>query len=57
MYDDAGVYTEPLLRAWGLHYELVESDDDVQKIGAAARWAREHHAPAVVLIAGEYTSE
>lgn len=54
MIDSAGVYTEPILRAWELHYELVESGDDVHRISEAARWAREQRAPAVVLMGREY---
>jgi len=52
--DSAAVYLEPILRAWGLAYYLVESDADVGLIGTALAAAQAQQRPAVALMAREY---
>ncbi len=53
--DSAATFLEPILRAWGIPYEIVESDDDV--VATVPRMyglARERPGPTAVLIGGEY---
>jgi sulfopyruvate decarboxylase TPP-binding subunit len=52
--DTAAVYTEPILKAWGLHHYLVDTDQDVGKIALAYKEAQETSKPVVVLIGREY---
>ncbi len=47
-------FTEPVLKAWGLPYHLVETDDDVPKISQAYREAAEGGYAVAVLIGREY---
>ena len=54
MTDSAGALIEPTLRAWGVPYELIESDDDIHRIGQAWRKAQEISGPVAVLIGREY---
>lgn len=54
MTDSAGVYTEPVLRAWGIPFHLVEDDRDLPKIEQAHREAQEGSRPVAVLIGREY---
>jgi sulfopyruvate decarboxylase TPP-binding subunit len=54
MTDSAGRFTEPVLRAWGIPYHLVEDDRDLPKIGQAYRQAQEGDRPVAVLIGREY---
>jgi sulfopyruvate decarboxylase TPP-binding subunit len=52
--DSAATYLEPVLKAWGLPYHMVETDQDVSRIGQAfAEAAAEQHA-VCVLIGREY---
>ena len=41
MTDSAGIYTEPVLQAWGIPYYLVEDDRDLHRIEQACREAQE----------------
>ncbi len=52
--DSAGVYTEPILRAWGINYYLVETDQDLAKLRAAQEEAIRTSRPVAVLIGQEY---
>jgi sulfopyruvate decarboxylase TPP-binding subunit len=53
--DSAATFLEPILRAWGIPYEVVESDDDVAAtVPRLYRQANERPGPAAVLIGGEY---
>ncbi|RMF92049.1 MAG: hypothetical protein D6736_04135 [Nitrospinota bacterium] len=54
--DTAAVYTEPILKAWGLPYYLVDTDQDVGNISLAYKEARETSQPVVALIGREYAS-
>ena len=51
MTDSAGVFTEPILNAWGISYHMVETDDDVGRISDAFEEA-EQHADACGMSAG-----
>ena len=48
--DSAAVYTEPLLKALGIPYLLVEGSDDVGRIGQAYDEAQRTSGPAAVLM-------
>ena len=52
--DSAATYTEPTLKAWDLPHHLVETDEDVGRIGQAFRQAEETRHPVAVLIGREY---
>ncbi|MBI4297539.1 MAG: hypothetical protein HY676_03310 [Chloroflexi bacterium] len=52
--DSAASYLEPILKAWGIDYHLVENDSDVEKVSLAHRQAKETGRPVAVLIGGEY---
>jgi len=52
--DSAATYLEPTLKAWDLPHHLVETDEDVPKIGQAFREAAERRHPVAVLIGREY---
>ncbi len=54
--DSAAVYLEPVLRAWGVPYVLVESDADVGLIGQALAAAQAQQRPAAVLMTREYAA-
>jgi len=54
MTDSAGIYTEPILKAWGINYHLVETDHDLPKILAAQDEALKTSRPVAVLIGQEY---
>jgi sulfopyruvate decarboxylase TPP-binding subunit len=54
MTDSAGIYTEPVLRAWGIPWHLVEDDGDLERIEQAYRQAQETARPVAVLIGREY---
>ena len=54
MTDSTGVYLEPILDAWGLKHYLVETDDDVGRIGQAWEEAQQTSRPVAVLIGREY---
>jgi sulfopyruvate decarboxylase subunit alpha len=52
--DSAATFTEPVLKAWGLPYQLVETDADVSRISAAFEEARAGGHAVCVLIGREY---
>lgn len=52
--DTAAVYTEPILKAWGIPYYHIESDADTPKIAEAFKQAQEISRPAAALICVEY---
>jgi sulfopyruvate decarboxylase TPP-binding subunit len=52
--DSAAIYLEPTLKAWTLPYQLVETDEDVPRIGQAFELAAERRQPVAVLIGREY---
>ena len=52
--DSAAVYLEPILKAWGINYYVLENDGDAEKICVAHREAHDTSRPVAVLIGGEY---
>jgi sulfopyruvate decarboxylase TPP-binding subunit len=52
--DTAGSLMEPVLRAYGIPYEVVERDDQVERIVEAHRRAHEESRAVAVLVASEY---
>ena len=51
--DSVALLTEPTLRAWGVPWEVVSSDADLPRLGAAFRRAREGERPVAVLVTSE----
>jgi sulfopyruvate decarboxylase TPP-binding subunit len=54
MTDTAAIYTEPILKAWGINYHLIESDKDVSKISDAYNESQRNNKPVAILIGMEY---
>ncbi len=55
--DSAATFLEPILKAWGVPYAIVESDEDVvETVPRMFRQAKERPGPAAVLIGGEYSA-
>ena len=52
--DSAATFTEPVLKAWGLPYQLVETDEDVPRISRAFEEATGQGHAVCVLIGREY---
>ena len=52
--DSAATYLEPVLKAWGIPYHLIESDTSLHVIRQAYREAQERPGPVAVLIGREY---
>jgi sulfopyruvate decarboxylase TPP-binding subunit len=48
--DSAALITEPTLRAWGLAFDFLHTDEDVSRISEACRRAEERAFPFAVLI-------
>ncbi len=48
--DSVAVMTEPTLRAWGVPFDFLHTDDDVAKISAAFAQAQQRSAPVAVLV-------
>jgi len=48
--DSVAVMTEPTLRAWGMPFDFLHTDDDVSKISAAFAQAQKLSAPVAVLV-------
>ncbi len=54
MTDSAGVFTEPILDAWGIRHYMVETDDDVGRISEAFEDAEENQTLVACLLGAEY---
>ena len=54
MTDTAGIYLEPVLRAYGVPYYLLDRPSAVEVIPQAYAEAQAHRGPVAVLIAGEW---
>lgn len=52
--DTAAVYTERFLHAFGIHYFLVENNQDAPRISAAFEEAQRTRRPVAVLVGDEY---
>jgi len=53
--DSAATYLEPILKAWGIPYQIVEKDADVEKtVPEVYKQATTGPQPSAVLIGGEY---
>lgn len=52
--DSAAVYTEPLLKAMGIPYYIMDSDEDVPRISEAYRKSRATSGAVAVLVGKEY---
>jgi sulfopyruvate decarboxylase TPP-binding subunit len=50
--DSAATFLEPTLRAWGLPYLTVESNEELSQIAAARELAVQRSGPAAVLVVG-----
>jgi len=48
--DSVALLTAPTLKAWGLPWEVLSSDSDLSRLGAAFRRGREREQPVAVLI-------
>ncbi len=54
MSDSAGVYTEPILDAWGIDHFMIETDDDVGRISDAFEQAESEQTLVACLLGAEY---
>jgi sulfopyruvate decarboxylase TPP-binding subunit len=52
--DSAATYLEPILKAWGVPYYLIDSDSSLDAIPRAYRQAQERPGPVAVLVGREY---
>ena len=52
--DSAATFTEPVLKAWGLPYQTVETDEDVPRISRAFEEVQGQGHAVCVLIGREY---
>ena len=48
--DSVAVMTEPTLRAWGVPFDFLHTDEDVPKISVAFAQAQKLSAPVAVLV-------
>ncbi|MBI2916975.1 MAG: hypothetical protein HYY01_03190 [Chloroflexi bacterium] len=53
MTDTAGIYLEPILKAWGIKYYLVGPDGDIGLVHTGFQEAWETNRPVAVLLAAE----
>jgi len=53
--DSSAVVTEPTLRAWGVPYHQVRSDDDIGHLRTAFATATQGARPTAVLVTGSMT--
>jgi len=53
--DNCAPITEPTLRAWGLPYDFLHTDEDLPKLEAAFRKVRTLDAPVAVLVTRDTT--
>ncbi len=51
---DVANFTEPFLNALGIHYYLIENNDDASRISAAFKESEEKRRPVAVLVGDEY---
>ena len=51
--DSVALLTQPTLRAWGVPWEVLASDADLPRLGAAFRRAQEGDRPVAVLITSD----
>jgi len=52
--DSAAAFLEPILRAWGLPYHLIDSNTGLEVIPGAYQEAQERSGPVAVLVGREY---
>jgi sulfopyruvate decarboxylase TPP-binding subunit len=53
--DSAANFLEPIIKAWGIPYEVVQTDAEVAEVVPRMyRQAQETPGPVAVLIGGEY---
>ena len=52
--DSAARFTEPILRAWGINYYLIENDADASRISLAFEEAEKNSSAVAVLVGDEY---
>jgi sulfopyruvate decarboxylase TPP-binding subunit len=53
--DSAATFLEPVIKAWGIPYEIVQTDDEVAKVVPKMyKKSQETPGPVAVLIGGEY---
>jgi sulfopyruvate decarboxylase TPP-binding subunit len=50
MTDSAGIFTEPVLAAWGINSYLVDRDENASRISSAYKEAQETKRPVAILI-------
>lgn len=53
MTDSAGIFTEPILAAWGIKQYLVDKDENAGRISLAYNAAQETQRPVAILIPEE----
>jgi len=51
--DSAALITEPTLRAWGLAFDFLHTDEDIPKISEAFRRVEERSLPFAILITND----
>ena len=54
MQDSAGVFLEPMLKTWGIPYQIVEDDAHAPRIYQAFQEAQARSGPVAILIGREY---
>ena len=52
--DSAATFLEPIIKAWGIPYEIVQTDDEVSKVVPKMYKKAQEVGPVAVLIGGEY---
>jgi sulfopyruvate decarboxylase TPP-binding subunit len=52
--DSAATFLEPVIKAWGIPYEIVQTDDEVSKVVPKMYAKAQEVGPVAVLIGGEY---
>ncbi len=57
MTDTAGIYLEPVLRAWGIKYYVLGPEDDIALVRRGYQEAWETSSPVAVLLAAEQEAE
>jgi sulfopyruvate decarboxylase subunit alpha len=53
--DSVAVMTEPTLRAWGVPFDFLHTDEDITKISAAFAQVQKLSAPVAVLVTQDMT--